>query len=152
MWPPTKHTIHQMPNGAFENISGNHQMGPGKELEPDAQLGGGGDREAPRRKWGLMQSSRDKRNHLSSICRPEESISFRWAPWGYPGGLVVKDPPANAGDAGSTPGPGRSHVQHSLWTTTTETCSPQSLCSTTRQGAAMSSWCATVEGSPCSLQ
>ena len=42
MWPPTKHTIHQMPNGAFENISGNHQMGPGKELEPDAQLGGGG--------------------------------------------------------------------------------------------------------------
>ena len=31
-----------MPNGAFENISGNHQMGLGKELEPDAQLGGGG--------------------------------------------------------------------------------------------------------------
>ena len=27
--------------------------------------------------------------------------------WGFPGGLVVKDPPANAGDMGSIPGPGR---------------------------------------------
>ena len=28
--------------------------------------------------------------------------------WGFPGGSVVKNPPANAGDAGSIPGPGRS--------------------------------------------
>ena len=27
---------------------------------------------------------------------------------GFPGGSVVKDPPANAGDAGSIPGSGRS--------------------------------------------
>ena len=27
---------------------------------------------------------------------------------GFPGGSVVKNPPANAGDAGSTPGSGRS--------------------------------------------
>ena len=27
---------------------------------------------------------------------------------GFPGGSVVKNPPANAGDAGSVPGPGRS--------------------------------------------
>ena len=27
-----------------------------------------------------------------------------------PGGPVVKNPPANAGDTGSTPGPGRSHM------------------------------------------
>ena len=27
--------------------------------------------------------------------------------WGFPGGLVVKDPPANAGDASSIPGSGR---------------------------------------------
>ena len=26
---------------------------------------------------------------------------------GFPGGSVVKDPPANAGDAGSVPGSGR---------------------------------------------
>ena len=27
-----------------------------------------------------------------------------------PGGLVVENPPANAGDTGSIPGPGRSHT------------------------------------------
>ena len=27
----------------------------------------------------------------------------------FPGGTVVKNPPANAGDTGSSPGPGRSH-------------------------------------------
>ena len=29
---------------------------------------------------------------------------------GFPAGAVVKNPPANAGDTGSTPGPGRSHM------------------------------------------
>ena len=28
----------------------------------------------------------------------------------FPGGLVVKNPSANAGDRGSIPGPGRSHM------------------------------------------
>ena len=28
----------------------------------------------------------------------------------FPGGAVVKDPPAKAGDTGSSPGPGRSHM------------------------------------------
>ena len=31
----------------------------------------------------------------------------------FPGGAVVKNPPANAGDTGLTPGPGRSHVPRS---------------------------------------
>ena len=35
----------------------------------------------------------------------------------FPGDSVVKDPPADAGDEGSTPDPGRSHV---LWATATE--------------------------------
>ena len=30
----------------------------------------------------------------------------------FPGGTVVKNPPANAGDTGSSPGPGISHM---LW-------------------------------------
>ena len=30
-------------------------------------------------------------------------------PWGFPGGAVVRNPPANAGDTGSCPGPGRFH-------------------------------------------
>ena len=28
----------------------------------------------------------------------------------FPGGAVVKNPPANAGDTGSSPGPRRSHI------------------------------------------
>ena len=41
----------------------------------------------------------------------------------FPGGAEVKNPPANAGDTGSSPGPGRSHmpqgtkpVHHNYWT------------------------------------
>ena len=32
---------------------------------------------------------------------------------GFPGGTVVKNPPASAGDTGSSPGPGRSHMPRS---------------------------------------
>ena len=38
-------------------------------------------------------------------------MSFR----DFPGGAVVKNPPANAGDTGSIPGPGRSHMPRSNW-------------------------------------
>ena len=31
----------------------------------------------------------------------------------FPGGTVVKNPPANAGDMGLSPGPGRSHMLRS---------------------------------------
>ena len=41
---------------------------------------------------------------------------------GFPGGAVVKNPPANAGDAGSIPDPGRSHMPWSNYT-----CAPQLL-------------------------
>ena len=33
--------------------------------------------------------------------------------WGFPGGAVVKNPPADAGDTGSSPGLGRSHMPRS---------------------------------------
>ena len=33
----------------------------------------------------------------------------------YPGGSVVKSPPAKAGDTGSIPGPGRSHMLQSIY-------------------------------------
>ena len=32
---------------------------------------------------------------------------------GFPGSTVVKNPPANPGDMGSSPGPGRSHMPRS---------------------------------------
>ena len=33
--------------------------------------------------------------------------------WGFPGGSVVKNPPANVGNVGSIPDPGRSHMPQS---------------------------------------
>ena len=36
-----------------------------------------------------------------------------YIPRGFPGGTVVKKPPVNAGDMGSSPGPGRSHMPRS---------------------------------------
>ena len=37
------------------------------------------------------------------------SNSLTWS-GGFPGGAMVKNPPANAGDTGLSPGPGRSHM------------------------------------------
>ena len=47
-----------------------------------------------------------------SISATALSSAFKVQSWGFPGGAVVKNPPANAGDTGSSPGPGRSHM---LW-------------------------------------
>ena len=51
---------------------------------------------------------------------------------GFPGGAVVENLPANAGDTGSSPGLGRSHMPRSNWVR-----EPQllSLCSATREAA-----------------
>ena len=37
-------------------------------------------------------------------------------PLGFPGGAVIENLPANAGDVGSNPGLGRSHMPQSSWT------------------------------------
>ena len=68
---------------------------------------------------------------------------------GLPGGSVVKNPPANAGDMGSVPSLGRSHVPWSSWARVPQLwnlCSGAQACSYWRP--------ATTEGgmlqSPCS--
>ena len=43
---------------------------------------------------------------ISLIIREVKNICL----WGFSGGAVVKNPPANAGDMGSSPGLGRSHM------------------------------------------
>ena len=43
------------------------------------------------------------------------SASFKSKTPGFPGCAVVENPSANAGDTGSSPGPGRSHVLWSSW-------------------------------------
>ena len=62
---------------------------------------------------------------------PEKTIIQKES-WGFPGGAVVGSLPANAGDTGSGPGLGRSHMPRSSWAR-----EPQllSLCSATGEAA-----------------
>ena len=57
--------------------------------------------------------------------------------WGFPGGTVVENLPANAGDTGSSPGLGRSHMLRSSWARAPQLLSLRiwSLCSATREAA-----------------
>ena len=54
---------------------------------------------------------------------------------GFPGGAVVENLPANAGDTGSSPGLGRSHMPRSNWDHEPQLLSLRvwSLCSATRE-------------------
>ena len=54
---------------------------------------------------------------------------------GFPGGAVVENLPANAGDTGSSPGLGRSHMPRSNWAREPQLLSLRvwSLCSATRE-------------------
>ena len=56
---------------------------------------------------------------------------------GFPGGAVVESLLANAGDAGSSPGLGRSHVPRSNWAREPQLLSLRvwSLCSATTEAA-----------------
>ena len=45
--------------------------------------------------------------------RPTGSVTSKTWSWGFPGGAVVESLPANAGDGGSSPGLGGSHVPRS---------------------------------------
>ena len=69
---------------------------------------------------------------------------------GFPGGAVVRNLPANAGDTGSSPGPGRSHMPRSNWA-----CEPQllslrvwSLCPATREAATVKGPRTTMKSGP----
>ena len=73
---------------------------------------------------------------------------------GFPGGAVVANPPANVGDMGSSPGPGRSHMPRSNWA-----CEPQllslrvwSLCSAAREAAIVRGPRTAMKRGPRSLQ
>ena len=56
---------------------------------------------------------------------------------GFPGGAVVENLPAKAGDTGSSPGLGRSHMPQSNWAREPQLLSLRvwSLCSTTGEAA-----------------
>ena len=46
------------------------------------------------------------------MCEVAQEKTIKNGQQGFPGSSVVKNPPANVGDMGSIPGPGRSHM---LW-------------------------------------
>ena len=58
---------------------------------------------------------------------------------GFPGGAVVESLPANAGDTGSSPGLGGSHMPRSGWAREPRLLSLRiwSLCSATREAATL---------------
>ena len=69
----------------------------------------------------------------------------------FPGGAVVKNPPANAGNMGSIPGPGGSHMLGRNY----QARAPQllslrvwSLCPATREAATVKGPCTTMKSGP----
>ena len=72
----------------------------------------------------------------------------RWkgALLGFPGGSVVEDPPANAGDVGSIPGLERSRM---LWSNEARAPQLKSLCSRAR-ALRQDKPCTSTRESPCS--
>ena len=83
-------------------------------------------------KQDVHLTSNKQRYHLVPIWLPIIKKSG-----GFPGGAVVGSPPANAGDAGSSPGLGGSHMPRSNWAREPQLLSLRvwSLCSATREAA-----------------
>ena len=48
--------------------------------------------------------------HYGKLKKPDGKGHIIYDSRDFPGGAVVKNPPANAGDMGLIPGPGRSHM------------------------------------------
>ena len=70
---------------------------------------------------------------------------------GFPGGAVVENLPANAGDTGSSPGLGRSHMPRSGWAREPQLLSLRvwSLCSATRGAATVRGPRIAMKSGPC---
>ena len=49
-------------------------------------------------------------NNIMNVINVTVLHTLKWLKWGFPGGTVVKNLLASAGDTGSSPGPGRSHM------------------------------------------
>ena len=69
---------------------------------------------------------------------------------GFPGGTVVENLPASAGDMGSSPGLGRSHIPRSNWAHEPQllSLSVWSLCSSTREAERVRGPCTAMKSGP----
>ena len=74
--------------------------------------------------------------------------------WGFPGGAVVENLPANAGDMGSSPGLGRSHMPQSGWAREPQLLSLRvwSLCSAMGEATAVRGPLTAMKSGPRSLE
>ena len=73
---------------------------------------------------------------------------------GFPGGTVVESLPANAGDTGSSPGLGRSHMRRSSWAHEPQLLSLHvwSPCSATGEATIVRGLGTAMKSGPCSPQ
>ena len=60
-----------------------------------------------------MEQKSDLIKQLHSSMQQSSIVTILNCLWDFPGGAVNKNPPANAGDTGLSPGPGRSHMLRS---------------------------------------
>ena len=82
------------------------------------------------------------------------NVSVKTVKWGFPGGTVVENLPANAGDAGSSPGLGGSHMPRSKQAREPQLLSLRvwSLCSTTREATTVRGLHTAMKSGPRSQQ
>ena len=75
--------------------------------------------------------------HTGHLHKAKTGWWFKVWARGFPGGAVVGNLPASAGDTGSSPGLGRSHMPRSNWAREAQLLSLHvwSLCSATREAA-----------------
>ena len=83
--------------------------------------------------WSTSYFIKGEKLEKRRVCKPDKSNSV----WGFPGGAVVGSLPANAGDMGSSPGLGGSHMLRSGWAREPQLLSLRvwSLCSATGEAA-----------------
>ena len=82
------------------------RWGSTKSSQHPTDCDGRGDSQFPR---GEQRPSLTSATQTPLQCLTLTQRSFR----DFPGGAVVKNPPTNAGDTGSSPDPGRSHLPRS---------------------------------------
>ena len=73
-------------------------------------------------KENIQMANKHVKKCSTSIATREMKIKMRYQ--GFPGGAVVESLPANAGDAGSSPGLGGSHMPRSGWAREPQLLSP----------------------------
>ena len=83
-------------------------------------------------------------------CKAKWLPSFKRHYWGFPGGAAVGNLPAGAGDTGSSPGLGRSHMPRSGWAREPQLLSLRvwSLCSATREAVTVRGPCTVMRSGP----